>query len=58
MLKRQQFNDSESEKIAPRKRQWFDKRNNKEKQSLDENESEVKSDKYIFFPPLTLLLPP
>lgn len=51
MLNCQQFEDSESDKIVPtvKKRQCWDKYNNKEQQDLDKYEVEVvaEADKYV-----------
>ena len=56
MCKLQQFDDSESEGTAPKKRQRFNERNNEKGQGLNENESEVKGDRYV--PLSSFALPP
>lgn len=44
--------------MAQKKRQQFDKRDNKEGQSLDENDNKVEGNKYILFPLFALFLLP
>ena len=58
LLKRQQFNDGESEKTAPivYKCQRFDEHNNKKGQSLNEDKNDGDRDKYILLPPTAFLL--
>lgn len=47
MSKYQWFDNSESEKTAPKKHEQFDEHNNKKGQDLDKNENEIKGDRYI-----------
>ena len=49
VLKRQQFDDSESEEMALiiYKRQWFNDRDDEEEQNLDEDEDDSDGNRYV-----------